>query len=315
MTTLKSYFDNDFDHVARLYVTPSALGLDLEMAFMYDFAANSIFFMCYIPDTSDTFDICVALSEQMMTGKSQFNFARRLTLPNARKFHGDVKIYNTVNLEIKALFYGESEPVSSLRMDSSRRIFIYAEHPLEEQQMSDLRGKFDATGHLLQIRSRKFAEARSAYEAPLAFISYDSRDKEPIANKIAFNLSKNACPVWYDQFSLQVGDNLRSKIEDGLRVCKKCIVILTENFISNKGWTRKEFDSVFIREIQESLDGLILPVWSGVNSKEAFKYCPSLANVMGLDWDLLGEAEVCRRLTAVILRDREKPAPPQIMYF
>jgi hypothetical protein len=107
------------------------------------------------------------------------------------------------------------------------------------------------------------------------------------------------CPVWYDEFSLKVGDNLRNSIEKGLRECRRCVLVLSPNFFSNKGWTKKEFDSVFTREILEEKQ-LVLPVWCGVAKQEVFDYSPSLLNVKGLNWKELGEDEACRRLFLAI---------------
>jgi TIR domain len=57
------------------------------------------------------------------------------------------------------------------------------------------------------------------------------------------------CPVWYDEFALKIGDNLRDSIERGLKECRKCVLVLSPNFLTNGGWTKKEFDSIFTREI------------------------------------------------------------------
>ena len=108
------------------------------------------------------------------------------------------------------------------------------------------------------------------------------------------------CPVWYDEFSLKVGDNLRESIEKGLKECKKCILILSQNFIANNGWTKKEFDSIFTREIVEEKK-LVLPVWYKVTKECVYDYSPSLLNVKGADWEMLGEDEVCRQLHRVIM--------------
>jgi hypothetical protein len=59
------------------------------------------------------------------------------------------------------------------------------------------------------------------------------------------------CLVWYDQFSLRVGDSLRESVEAGLKECHKCILVLTPNFLSNKGWAKHEYSSIFTREIVE----------------------------------------------------------------
>jgi hypothetical protein len=155
----------------------------------------------------------------------------------------------------------------------------------------------------VQFRSGDHAEARSRFEKPLAFISHDSRDKE-VAKQIAIALQRLLCPVWYDEFSLRVGANLRDSIETGLKDCSKCILVLSPYFFSNGGWTKKEFDSIFTREILERRQ-LVLPVWLEVTMQSVYEYSPSLLNVKGLCWNQLGKDEVCRQLYNAILDQRQ----------
>ena len=154
------------------------------------------------------------------------------------------------------------------------------------------RVKQEATshGHDLQMRTPRHAIARSKFENPLAFISYDSRDKNMVDRKIAINLQRMICPVWYDEFSLKVGDHLRNCIEKGLKKCRKCILILSPNFLSNNGWTKKEFDSIFTRELLEEKH-LVLPVWFNVTKEQIYEYSPSLLNVKALIWTSESEEE------------------------
>jgi hypothetical protein len=151
----------------------------------------------------------------------------------------------------------------------------------------------------LVLRDRGYAKQRDIRNQPLAFISHDSRDKNDIARPLAINLSQNLCPVWYDEFSLQVGDSLREKIEKGLKECRKCILILTPNFLANQGWGKKEFDSIFTRELIEQ-QNLVLPIWAGVTQKDVFNYSLALADRLGIDWSL-GVDEITKRLLKVLL--------------
>lgn len=56
----------------------------------------------------------------------------------------------------------------------------------------------------------------SELEKPLAFISHDSNDKDSLVRELALELDKQLCPVWYDEFSLEIGDSLIENIEKGL---------------------------------------------------------------------------------------------------
>lgn len=114
-------------------------------------------------------------------------------------------------------------------------------------------------------RDREYARKRSASEKPLAFISHDSRDKDGLLRQLAHEMARLLCPVWYDEYSLKVGDSLRANIEKRLKEARKCIIILSPNFLSNEGWSKAEFDSIFTREIPERTN-VILPVWAQCRS-------------------------------------------------
>jgi hypothetical protein len=76
------------------------------------------------------------------------------------------------------------------------------------------------------------------------------------------------------------------------------VLILSQNFFSNRGWTKKEFDSVFTREILEERQ-LVLPVWHGVQKQQVYEYSSSLLNVKGIEWGI-GQDEICRQLYRAI---------------
>ena len=91
-------------------------------------------------------------------------------------------------------------------------------------------------------------------------------------------------PIWYDEYSLKLGDSLRESIEKGLKDCKKCILILSPNFLNNLGWTKTEFNTIFTREIIETKN-LVLPIWAGVSKKDIYDYSPMLVDRVGVNWD------------------------------
>lgn len=135
---------------------------------------------------------------------------------------------------------------------------------------------------------------------PLAFICHDSRDKRRVARPIAQRLAALNCPVWYDEFSLCVGDRLRESIEKGLKQVGKCILIVSPHFLSNAGWSRAEFDSIFAREIIQGKD-ILLPVWVGVTPRQVSAYSHALVNRVGVNWRI-GIDEVVGQLYAATMR-------------
>ena len=195
--------------------------------------------------------------------------------------------------------YMEQDSVGEDKMNITEmiftgRVFIYSEDSIKETDKEYVRKRAIELGHSVKFREQRYTEERNKYEKPLAFISHDFRDKEEIASPLAMQLQKFMCPVWYDEYSLKVGDSLREQIEKGLKECRKCILILTPNYLSNKGWGKKEFNSVFTRELIEN-QNVILPVWHGVPSKDIYEYSPSLIDRVAFKWSE-GAEQVARKL-------------------
>jgi TIR domain len=127
-----------------------------------------------------------------------------------------------------------------------------------------------------------------------------------MARPLYLALWKLGCPTWYSEYALKVGDSLREGIENGLKTCPTCIFLLTPKFLGSNGWPKAEFNSVFTREMLEgktaSGKNRILPVWHEVTPELVYDYSPTLADRLGLQWQL-GVEEVARQLFNQI-RDR-----------
>jgi TIR domain len=128
-----------------------------------------------------------------------------------------------------------------------------------------------------------------------AFIAHASEDKEPFVRHLAVELSKE-CRIWYDDFTLRVGDRLRRKIDEGLAQSRYGIVVLSPNFF-NKHWPQEELDGLVQREVNGRK--VILPVWLDVGYPEVRGYSVTLADRMAARAEQ-GLAEVVRQLSEVI---------------
>ncbi|MBU1174966.1 MAG: toll/interleukin-1 receptor domain-containing protein [Alphaproteobacteria bacterium] len=193
---------------------------------------------------------------------------------------------------------GTNEKVSSVDLRFSGRVLVYTPNISPPEQWASLSRAMASNGLSLLVRDGQYAAIRDKYETPLAFISHDSRDKEPFVRELANKLANMLCPVWYDEFKLQPGDSLRESIELGLKACPKCIVVLSKNFFGNPGWTKREFDTVYTREILEG-KRLMIPVWLDVEKKDVFDYSPILVDRLGIPASL-GVEEVARKIVSVL---------------
>jgi hypothetical protein len=286
MATLREYFDTDVKTLALQaeWGTKDDLGTTTPPVIakiVQDLEANAKYWRFFIPEGANPGSYANML------------FAHPLTERCWLSEEGDSVI-------VRAGFAHYPGRASSTTLVFTRRIFLYIDSLLsvtDRQAVADLGWQ---RGFQVIVFDKEYAMKRSEMEKPLAFISHDTRDKESLVRELAKELSSLMCPVWYDEYSLKVGASLRASIEKGLKETRKCIVVLSPNFLSNEGWGRAEFDSVYTREIIEKKN-VMLPVWHGVKAAEVYEYSPRLADKVGLN-SSLGVKELAGRL-AIAIKD------------
>jgi hypothetical protein len=183
---------------------------------------------------------------------------------------------------------------------STGHVYLYSETALTNNELVVLSESAKQLGQVVVVRSTPMVLQRATNERPRAFISHDFRDKDVVVRPLAQALAKLNVPLWYDEYSLRVGDGLRESVERGLKECGKCIIVLSPNFLANSTWTKAEFNSIFTGELVETRR-LILPVWYQVTKKDGYDYSPSLADSFGAWWD--GDADRIARKLYVPLMD------------
>ena len=144
--------------------------------------------------------------------------------------------------------------------------------------------------------SRPDEPKRTASEKWDAFICHASEDKDEIARPLATELQAKGLRVWYDEFSLKLGDSLRESIDRGLSRSSFGVVILSKHFFE-KHWPTRELNGLVAREADG--EKVILPVWHRITEPEVREYSPILADRFAVGTDRgLGEV-VARILEAV----------------
>ena len=129
------------------------------------------------------------------------------------------------------------------------------------------------------------------------FISHASEDKGSIADNLYYELDSRGIKVWYDAISIQWGDSLRSKIDDGLRNSKFGIVILSNDYI-RKGWTQYELDGLFQREMTDGKT--VLPIWHKITKDEVQAFSQTLASRKALNTAMLSASEIADELIRLL---------------
>ena len=110
-------------------------------------------------------------------------------------------------------------------------------------------------------------------------------------------LQERCANVWYDEFTLKVGDSLRRNIDRGLAGARYGIIVLSEHFF-RKEWPNKELDGLVALEVQGRTR--ILPMWHKVSKDELASYSPTLADKVALNTSLKSPAEIADELMSLL---------------
>lgn len=139
------------------------------------------------------------------------------------------------------------------------------------------------------------------------FISHASEDKAGLVNELAEALKVAGLSVWYDAFTLTIGDSLRRSIDKGLSRSRFGIVVLSRAFFE-KEWPQRELDGLVSRE----LDGqkVILPVWHGIDVALVRSFSPTLSDRLGISSDK-GVAAIVAAIVAAVRKGAAPEQPTQ----
>jgi len=129
------------------------------------------------------------------------------------------------------------------------------------------------------------------------FISHASEDKEDFVRSLAQALTGRGARVWYDEFTLKVGDSLRRAIDRGLAGSRFGVVVLSEHFF-RKEWPARELDGLVALEV--SGKSRVLPIWHKVSKDEVVRYSPTLADKVALNTTLKSVDEIADELMQLI---------------
>jgi len=208
--------------------------------------------------------------------------------------------------------------------DKTKRLHTYQESQAREEEREQKKlaaerarqARKDAEEQKRQIREREAHERRITREllqrtqviqvptidSPSQefhdfFICHASEDKEGFVRQLAEVLQTKGASVWYDEFSLNVGDSLRREIDRGLASSRFGVVILSEAFFK-KEWPQRELDGLVTLETQGR--SRILPIWHKVSVDEVARYSPTLADKVALNTSLQSVEKISDELLGLV---------------
>lgn len=109
-----------------------------------------------------------------------------------------------------------------------------------------------------------------------AFISHAGEDKETFVAPLASALRAAGLRIWYDDFTLRLGESVREAIDQGLARSHTGIVVASEHYFA-KYWPRSEFNALV------GLRARLLPIRHGVDQEYIRKESPMLGDLKSID--------------------------------
>lgn len=157
--------------------------------------------------------------------------------------------------------------------------------------------KMDDT--LRQLSNMNLGDECMSKENLDVFISHASEDKDSIVRELADSLISQGVKVWYDEYSLSIGDSLSSSINKGLSECTFGIVILSPNF-TKKRWPEVELQSLYAREVHKGKT--ILPIWHRITFDEVMDFNLHLADKFAFN----SATHSVENMTRAIIKELDK---------
>ena len=191
---------------------------------------------------------------------------------------------------------GKAKDALAAEEERERKRLLDAEKKREREQLShqraitqELRTQYSLnnTSGVTSIRQVKYD----------VFVSHASEDKEEFVKPLVEALESSGYKVWYDEFTLKVGDSLRRSIDNGLSNSRYGIVVFSKAFFDKK-WTQYELDGLVNREMNGYK--VILPIWHLVTKDQVQNYSPSLADKKAINSSLSTIEEIVEQLGEVL---------------
>ncbi|MGV1963584.1 toll/interleukin-1 receptor domain-containing protein [Agrobacterium sp. 22-222-1] len=132
------------------------------------------------------------------------------------------------------------------------------------------------------------------------FISHASPDKDSFVRPFAEALRRLGVNVWYDEFSIGLGDSIAGAIDKGMAQSAFGIVVISPSFVDRK-WTQHELHALIGLNVEE--DRKIVPIWLGVTRADVAAIRPSLADKMAIDTQHIDADEAAIQILRLVRPD------------
>lgn len=133
------------------------------------------------------------------------------------------------------------------------------------------------------------------------FICHAWEDKETLVRPLAELLRSLGLNVWYDEFTLRIGDSLFRSIDQGLAKSRYGLVVISKALFT-KEIPQHELRGLLTRQLHEGRK-VLLPIWHGVTKEEVLAFSPPLTDPIALRTADMGAEDIGLQIFAEVRPD------------
>lgn len=217
----------------------------------------------YAREADDLRRMISVIERRLNEGISRFSFGERISVGNLRYIKA--ALLYSIRIQETELDRKSSEWPTSVVKAVRAKI-----QPLRNHA-DDI--EYDPSDLLSELRLDHI-ETDAAEGDWDVFICHASEDKDAFVRPFAQALREARLRVWYDEFTLSLGDSLLRSIDRGLARSRYGVVVLSPSFFV-KDWPQRELDGLVSREVNGRK--VIIPLWHDIDAAGVVNYSPTLA--------------------------------------
>lgn len=126
------------------------------------------------------------------------------------------------------------------------------------------------------------------------FLSYARIDGSEVAQKLRASLEDLGVSVWFDEVAILPGRSQALQMDQGLRLARAGVVLLTAAYLAGRFWTERELGALLHKPT-------LIPVLHGVTFKDVAEYSGILPDLAGFTTERDSVKVIAQKIAAAVL--------------
>ncbi|GHJ12233.1 toll/interleukin-1 receptor domain-containing protein [Micromonospora sp. AKA38] len=126
------------------------------------------------------------------------------------------------------------------------------------------------------------------------FCSYARIDGEAVTDELHSGLTSLGLDVWRDKAEMKPGKSMARQLDNGLRLARAGIVVLTPAYLAGRFWTERELGALLHKDT-------VIPVLHNVTFADVKEYSSFLGDMVGFDTAEDSIEEIAAKIASALI--------------